>query len=434
MFLAVPVMLSHVGQVTVMTADNVMVGHVGKESLAAASFANSVFVIFLVIGIGLSYAITPLTAQADGEDDENKLRVLLKHSIFMGVVFGVLLSLIIFLNVDILYLFKQPENVVKLAIPYLSIIAFSLFPFLIFQSMRQFVEGLGYTRQSMYITIAANLINIILNYVLIFGEFGFPEMGLNGAGLATLISRILMMLFMYAFVRFNHRFSNYWRHALQVRLRWHIFKKMLNLGIPMAFQLIFEVGAFSVTAIMIGWMGTTALAAHQIAINMASITYMAALGIASAATIRVGNQLGMKNYKMLREAVFTCFIMVTAFMALMAVLLVVGRHFWPSLYIDDDEVHMVAASLLIVAALFQLSDGIQVVGLGALRGMSDVIRPALITFVAYWGIGIPLGYWLGFYGGLGPVGVWIGLLVGLTSAAVLLFYRFNQQTLNLIKQ
>jgi len=434
MFLALPVMLSHIGQVTVMTADNVMVGHIGKESLAAASFANSVFVIFLVIGIGLSYAITPLTAQADGEDDDNKLSVLLKHSIFLGIVFGVLLSLTIFLNVNILYFLKQPENVVQLALPYLSIIALSLFPFLIFQSLRQFVEGLGYTRQSMYITIAANLINIFLNYVLIFGKFGFPHMGLNGAGLATLISRIFMMLFMYAFVRFNQRFSRYWIDSSKILLSWSIVKKMLNLGVPMAFQLIFEVGAFSVTAIMIGWMGSTALAAHQIAINMASITYMAALGIASAATIRVGNQLGMKNYKMLREAVFTCFIMVTAFMILMAALLVTGRHFWPSLYIDNSEVQMVAASLLVVAALFQLSDGIQVVGLGALRGMSDVKRPTLITFVAYWGIGIPLGYWLGFHGGMGPVGVWIGLLVGLTIAAVLLFYRFNQQTLNMIKQ
>lgn len=433
MFLALPVMLSHIGQVTVMTADNVMVGHVGKESLAAASFANSVFVIFLVIGIGLSYAITPLTAQADGEEDDNKLMILLKHSILLGVVFGVLLSLIIFFSVDILYFFKQPENVVKLSIPYLSIIALSLFPFLIFQSLRQFVEGLGYTRQSMYITIAANLINILLNYVLIFGKFGSPAMGLNGAGIATLISRIFMLLFIYAFVRLNHRFSRYWKGSSMVRLRWGIFKKMLNLGVPMAFQLIFEVGAFSVTAIMIGWMGSTALAAHQIAINMASITYMAALGIASAATIRVGNQLGMKNYKMLREAVFTCFIMVTAFMALMATLLVFGRHFWPSLYIDNTEVQTVAASLLVVAALFQLSDGIQVVGLGALRGMSDVKRPTLITFVAYWGIGIPLGYWLGFHGGMGPVGIWIGLLLGLTSAAVLLFYRFNQQTKALIQ-
>ena len=202
----------------------------------------------------------------------------------------------------------------------------------------------------------------------------------------------------------------------------------------MAFQLIFEVSAFSLTAIMMGWMGTTQLAAHQIAINMASITYMAALGIASAATIRVGNQLGTKNYRMLREAAFTCFIMVTAFMALMAVFLVLGRHFLPALYVHNEDVQLVAASLLVVAALFQLSDGIQVVGLGALRGMSDVKRPTIITFVAYWGIGLPLGYWLGFHGNMGPVGVWMGLLVGLTISAVLLFYRFNRQTKKLLNK
>ncbi len=431
--LALPVMLSHIGQVTVQTADNMMVGRVGKESLAAASFANSIFVLFLVFGIGLSYSITPLAAQANGESDDDKLKKLLKHAIFTGGVSGLILSVLIYFNTGHLSLFDQPVHVVELATPYLGVIAVSLLPFMLFQFMRQFIEGLGYTRQAMYITIAANLLNIALNYMLIFGKLGFPPMGLTGAGLATLISRTLMAILMFGFVRFNHRFKRYWKDTSAVRLQWEVLKKMLRLGVPMAFQLIFEVSAFSVTAIMIGWMGTTELAAHQIAINMASITYMAALGIASAATIRVGNQFGMKKYRMLREAAFTCFIMVMAFMAVMAVLLVVGRNFLPSLYVHNEDVQMVAASLLVVAALFQLSDGIQVVGLGALRGMSDVKRPTLITFIAYWGIGIPFGYWLGFNRDMGPVGIWTGLLVGLTIAAVLLFYRFNRQTGKLLK-
>ncbi len=432
--LALPVMLSHIGQVTVQTADNMMVGRVGKESLAAASFANSLFVLFLVFGIGLSYSITPLTAQASGENDNDKLKKLLKHAIFLGGISGLALSLFIYFNTGYLSLFDQPGHVVELATPYMTVIAISLLPFMLFQFMRQFIEGLGYTRQSMYITLLANVVNIGLNYILIFGKLGFPAMGLTGAGLATLISRILMALLMFGFVRFSHRFTDFWKRASAVRLQWAVFLKMLRLGIPMALQLIFEVSAFSVTAIMIGWMGTTELAAHQIAINMASITYMAALGIASAATIRVGNQLGMKKYRMLREAAFTCFIMVTGFMAVMAVLLVLGRHFLPSLYVRNEDVQAVAASLLVVAALFQLSDGIQVVGLGALRGMSDVKRPTLITFIAYWGIGIPMGYWLGFHQKMGPVGIWTGLLIGLTIAAVLLFVRFNRQTAKLLKR
>ncbi len=430
--LAYPVMLSHLGQVTVMVADSMMVGRLGKEPLAGSSFANSIFMVFLVMGIGLSYAITPQTAQADGEKNIPKLTEILKHGVLINTLFGLLLAAIIIFGNDLLWHFNQPEIVVQLALPYLEIIAYSLIPFMVFQAFRQFAEGLGLTKQPMYITITANVLNIVLNYVLIFGEFGFEPMGLYGAGIATLISRIVMALMMISFVYFNHRFVQYWRSFSTSNFSLKLMKANLSLGIPMAFQLTFEVSTFSVAAIMIGWMGTIQLAAHQIAINLASITYMMSLGIAAAATIRVGNQLGKKDYKTMREAALTCFIMAIVFMLLATMMFIFGRYYLPTWYINDLEVINMAAALLVVAGLFQLADGIQVIGLGALRGMSDVMIPTLITLVAYWIIGLPLGYLFGFTLQLGALGVWYGLLAGLAIAAVLLFLRFNHLSKKLI--
>jgi MATE family multidrug resistance protein len=418
-------MLSHLGQVTVQVADAMMVGRIGKEPLAGVSFANSIFVIFLVMGIGMSFAITPQTAQADGERDISKLTAILKHGILVNMLFGLVLAAVLFFGHGVLWHFNQPEIVVELAIPYLKIISISLVPFMIFQAFRQFAEGLGFTKQSMYITIIANLLNIALNYIFIFGKLGVEPMGLYGAGLATFISRILMAILMGAFVYFNHRFKAYREEFTFGNFSLSLVRKNLELGVPMAFQLIFEVTTFSVAAIMIGWLGATPLAAHQIAINMASIAYMVALGISAAATIRVGNQLGKKDYSTMRNAALTCFIMAIALMSVAAMIFVLGRDFLPTLYIEDPEVIRLASMLLVVAALFQLSDGVQVIGLGALRGMSDVKIPTIITLVAYWMIGLPLGYVLGFTFDQGAIGVWYGLLAGLSIAAILLFIRFN---------
>ncbi len=430
--LAYPVMLSHLGQVTVHVADSMMVGRIGKEPLAGASFANSVFIVFLVMGIGMSYAITPQTAQADGEKNIPKLTEILKNGLLVNTIFGILLTSIILLSQDLFWHFNQPEIVVKLALPYLQVIAISLIPFMIYQAFRQFAEGLGHTKQAMYITVTANILNIILNYIFIFGKLGFEPMGLYGAGLATMISRVFMAILMASFVYFNHRFAAYWEVFTIGNFSWILVKQNLKLGLPMAFQLIFEVTTFSIAAIMIGWMGATPLAAHQIAINLASITYMIALGIASAATIRVGNQLGRKDHKTMRDAALTCYIMAIAFMSLAAVVFIFGRGFLPTLYIEDVQVIRQATVLLIVAGLFQLSDGIQVIGLGALRGMSDVKIPTLITLVAYWIVGLPLGYTLGFTFDQGATGVWIGLLAGLSIAALLLYLRFNLLSKKLI--
>ncbi|MBT0812341.1 MATE family efflux transporter [Litoribacter ruber] len=432
--LAYPVMLSQLGQVLVGVADSMMVGRLGAEPLAAASLANSIFFVVLMFGIGVSMAITPLVAAADGKGSRKRIAKLFKHGFVINMFSALGLFLIIVMAAPSLGYMNQPEEVVRLAIPYLGIITLSLIPFMFFQTFKQFAEGLSQTKQAMFITIFCNLINVFLNWVLIYGKLGFPEMGLNGAGWATLISRVLMGLIMWYYVWHSKRYTEYKIGFGFKKLSFPMISKMLKIGVPTGFQFIFEVGAFSAAAIMMGWIGVNALAAHQIAINLASISYMMASGLSAAAMVRVGNQLGRNDIKTLREAGFTIFGMVALFMLCFAFIFIVFRNFLPTLYIDELPVIEMTASLLIIAGFFQLSDGIQVVGLGALRGMSDVKVPTLVTLVAYWVMGLPLGYLFAFVFNMQEKGIWYGLLIGLTSTGVMLLWRFHKLSDKLLKE
>ncbi|MEX2594356.1 MAG: MATE family efflux transporter [Anditalea sp.] len=431
--LAYPVMLSQLGQVMVGVADSMMVGRLGAEPLAAASLANSIFFVVLMFGIGISMAITPLVAAADGEGKHKRIARLLKHGFVINAFTGCVLFLLVLLAAPSLFHLNQPVEVVKLAIPYLGIITLSLIPFMFFQTFKQFTEGLSQTKQAMSITIFCNLINIFLNWVLIYGELGFPAMGLNGAGWATLISRILMAVMIFYYVWISKRYASYKIGFGFKKLSFPLITRMLHIGVPTGFQFIFEVGAFSAAAIMMGWIGVNALAAHQIAVNLASISYMMASGLSAAAMVRVGNQLGRNDIKSLREIGFTAFGMVAIFMLAFAIMLIAFRNYLPLFYIEDLPVIKMTASLLVIAGFFQLSDGLQVVGLGALRGMADVKTPTIITLIAYWVVGLPLGYFFAFYLGFKEQGIWYGLLIGLTCTGVLLIYRFNQLSKNLLK-
>lgn len=432
--LAFPVMLSQLGQVLVGVADSMMVGRLGAEPLAAASLANSIFFVVLMFGIGVSMSITPLVAMADGKNNPKRISRLFNHGFVINMASGTMLFLLIVLFSPLLHHLNQPQEVVVLAIPYLAIITFSLLPFMLFQTFKQFAEGLSQTKQAMYITLLCNAINVFLNWVMIYGNLGFPALGLNGAGWATLISRVLMGGFMLYYMLKSKRYLPY-NISFRIRkLSFPMLTKMLKIGVPTGFQFIFEVGAFSTAAIMMGWIGVTALAAHQIAINLASISYMMASGLSTAAMIRVGNQLGRNDIRTLREAGFTTFLMVAIFMSATAFIFILFREFLPSLYIDDLEVIKMSATLLVIAGLFQLSDGIQVVGLGALRGMADVRVPTIVTLVAYWIIGLPLGYVFGFLLDMKEVGIWYGLLIGLTITGVLLLFRFHSLSAKLLKQ
>ncbi len=424
--LAYPVMLSQLGQVGVGVADSMMVGRLGALELAASSLANSIFFVVLMFGIGISMGLTPLVSKAYGKGKSNQISRLFSNSLFINFLTSLVLFGLILLFSQNLSILNQTEEVEVLALPFLLIITASLIPLMVFQTFKQFVEGLSQTKQAMFITIAANLVNVFLNWLLIWGHWGFPELGFLGAAWATLISRVLMMVLMGGYVLTSKRYNDFKIQIFRFKPNWTLCKRILKIGIPTGFQFIFEVSAFSAAAIMMGWISVNALAGHQIALNLASISYMMATGVATAGMIRVSHYIGKEDYVGMKEVGRVVFGMVSAFMFVCALLFFAFRFYLPTLYIDDPEVISLAASLLILAGFFQISDGIQVVGLGVLRGMEDVKVPTLVTFFAYWALGLPLGYLLAFKFAFGESGIWIGLLIGLTITAALLFYRFEQ--------
>ncbi len=425
-------MLGQLGHVSVGLADSIMIGKLGTEPLAAGAFANSIFNVPMVFGLGMAIGLTTPIANADGENRPDKAGNYLKH----GLVINLITAFLIFLIICGVSLFShhlgQEKEVVSLSQPYLFIITSSIFPLMLFLTFKQFAEGLSDTRFAMLASVGANLFNILLNYLLIYGHWGLPALGLAGAGYATLIARILMALAMLVYVFRARKFHSQLSRWMQLSWKRSYFKKLLNLGIPTGLQYIFEISAFAIAAIIAGAIGAEALAAHQIAISLAALSYMAASGLGSAATVRVGNQLGRRDFVNLRKAGHSCFILALVFMLFCGLVFLVGRFYFPTLYIDEPMVQQLAAQLLLVAVLFQLSDGLQVTALGALRGMSDVKIPVAMTFFAYWLVGIGGAYYLGVILNLGAVGVWYGLALGLTVAAILLFLRFEWKSKKLM--
>lgn len=439
--LAYPVILGMLGHTFVAFADNIMVGQLGTAELAAVSLGNSLVMMFMYVGIGFSTAITPLVAEADGANDKPEAKRVLKHGIVLCTILGIGLFLMILACKPLLYWAKQPEEVVELAIPYLNLVAFSIIPMLIFQAFRQFSEGMSQTKFPMYATILANVLNIIINYLLIFGSFGFPKMGIIGAAVGTLVSRFVMLFFLFAVLRLKKEYRKFVSNFNFKRLESKMFKKQINLGLPSSMQVFFEVAIFTAAIWLSGVLGKNPQAANQIALNLSSMTYMVGIGLSVAAMVRVGNQKGLQNFKELRRIAKSVFFLTLVIELLFASLFLLFRDWLPTLYLDENdvinqkdnlEVIGLAAKLLFVAAFFQISDGIQVVVLGALRGIQDVKVPTALTFVAYWLIGFPISYYLGLHTELKSTGIWIGLLSGLTASAVLLYIRFDILTKKLI--
>ncbi|MEP6260300.1 MAG: MATE family efflux transporter [Gillisia sp.] len=431
--IAFPVMLGQLGHVMVGFVDNLMVGQLGAAPLAAISLGNSLVFIALSLGIGFSFAITPLIAEADGSGDLDKGRSYFHHGVILCAATGIILFLMLLLAKPILYHLDQPPEVVALAIPYLEIVALSMIPLMIFQAYKQFADGLSQTKYSMYATLIANVVNIVFNYLLIYGIWIFPRLELEGAAWGTLISRFFMVWFIWEILRRKDKFKAYFVWSKKELLNTAIFKRLLALGFPTALQMFFEVAIFTGTIILAGTLGTNAQAANQIALNLASMTFMIAVGLGVTATIRVGNQKGLKNYSNLRRIAYSTFLLVFVIEAIFAIGFILMKNWLPTIYIDDVEVIVLAAQLLIIAALFQLSDGLQVVILGALRGLQDVKIPTLICFIAYWIIGFPISIYFGREDQMGSMGIWLGLLAGLTASAVLLHYRFNYLSKKLIR-
>ncbi|SNS57236.1 multidrug resistance protein, MATE family [Ekhidna lutea] len=416
--LSLPVIIGQLGHIMVGVADSIMVGRLGVIPLAAATFAGTIYHILMLFGIGVSYAITPKVAAADVKNSSKLLRYL-QDGFFMNLGLGLILFALGYFASHFLHYFGQEVPVAQAAGPYLVIMCGSLIPLMIFQTFRQYAEGLSDTFSPMIVSVFANLLNVFFNYMLIYGKLGAPALGLNGAGIATLMARVLMFALMIWWIRKKCV-------GFEWKFKWNGIKELLRIGVPSGMQYVFEVGAFATAAIMVGWISAEALAAHNIALNLAAISYMAATGLAAASTIRIGNQMGLKDRRNLRIAGFSSFGLVTIFMGTCAMIFIVFRNQLPALYIENEAVQQMASVLLIIAAAFQISDGVQAVGLGVLRGLQDVKIPTIITFVSYWLIAIPTGYVFAFILDWGVNGVWYALSLGLTIAGVFNMWRFNR--------
>ena len=439
--LAAPVILGMLGHTFVGLVDNIMVGQLGSAELAAVSLGNSFFFVAMSLGIGFSTAITPLVAEADSEQNFSTGKSAFKHGLVLCSIMAIVLFVLILLAKPLMCMMDQPDEVVVLALPYLDIIAISLIPLVIFQALKQFSDGMSLTRYPMYATVIANIINIFFNYVLIFGVWGFPKLGVVGAGIGTLISRALMLALMWYFLKKLNRTKAYLKALKVFVLDKAMINKVTGLGLPSALQMFFEVGIFTAAIWLSGTLGKNAQAANQIALNLSSMTFMIAVGLSVTATVRVGNQKGLKRPIELRRIAKSIFLMGLMFASCFATIFLTLNQFLPTLYLDLNDAQNIAdnnmvidlaSNLIIVAALFQISDSTQVVFLGALRGLQDVKIPTLITFIAYWVIGFPICYVLGDPSKYGSVGIWIGLLAGLTASSIFLYLRFDKLSKTLI--
>jgi multidrug resistance protein, MATE family len=423
--LAYPVIIGQLGIVMMGLVDNLMVGKLGAASLAAASLGHGITFLIFIIGFGVAMAVTPLVAISVGAKKFEECGVYFRQSLLVNTGMAIIITIITIVIADFIPMMNQEAEVASNATSYTKILALSALPILVFLSYKHFIEGLSVMRPAMIITLVANVVNAFANWVFIFGNLGFPAYGLDGAAWATFSSRIFMAVVIMIFVMRNKNFKQYDVSFNYKSINIPVIKRILSLGLPSGFQYFFEVGAFSFAVVMVGWLGAEQLAAHQIAINLASISFMAALGISMAGSIRVGNAVGKKDISETRKAGFVAILLGAVLMSISGIIFISLNKFLPTLYVTEEVVISFASSLLIIAALFQLSDGVQAVGIGILRGLTDVKIPTAITFTAYWIVGLPVGYLLGFTLGYDVIGVWIGLLLGLTTSAILLTLRFN---------
>lgn len=434
--LSVPIVIAQLGVVLMGVTDNLFVGRLlGAVPLGAAGLANSLSFLVSCIGVGGLSVVAALVSKSSSQHDAAQVNRLFRAGLQVAWIFSLVFGGISVVLAYNFHLFGQSPEVTKLATDFMLILSGSLVPLMIFVAARQLADGLRFPRVAMAITVGALAINALFNYVLITGFGPFPAMGLMGSAMATLLSRTFMAVGMLVYIYRSGRFKPYLDQAFRALPTAAEVKTILRLGVPGGLTFFFEVATFTLAAIITGWLGDDQLAAHQIAINMASVTYMMATGISSAAAIRVGAAVGQASQPGVFRAGVAAFALSVGFMCVAALLFFAASDWLVSLYIrDNPSVAAMAASLVVMAGVFQLSDGVQVVGVGALRGLSDVNVPTLITLFSYWGVALPMSYLLAFTFDMDVVGVWIGLLAGLTMAAILLTIRFFRRVRRIPQQ
>lgn len=432
---ALPVMLTQLGASLVGFFDSIMVGHYATVDLAAVSFANALFFMAMAFAMGALMAITPLVGVCMGEMNvqqenqsaiRNKIAILFQNGMLFTVLLSALMLLLLGACIPFLDHFGQDPAVIEVARPYYILIVISLVPFLFFSFFKQFLEGLGNTMVAMVITLVMNGLNILLNWVFIYGNWGFEPMGATGAGLGSLISRIGMPLCFWAVMAFHKEWKQY-LHMTWERFSWQRIHELARIGFPIGAQTFLETFTFAASFVIIGWISKEALAAHQVANQIADMTFMIALGIGAATTIRVSHQLGAGNLKAVRMASNASIHLVLVMNTIGAALIISLRNYIPMLFTEDTEVIAIASQLIVLAGLFQYADGLQAVGAAMLRGITDVKVPMMIAFVSYILIGLSVGLVCAFPLGMGASGIWIGFIFALAIAAICFHIRFNRK-------
>ena len=426
--LAFPVMLTQLGAALVGLFDSIMVGHYGTADLAAVSFSNALFFTVMVFAMGALMAVTPLVGYAVGAGESKEhISGLLANGMIFTLLVTILALVLLVPCIPLLHRFGQEEDVVLAARPYFTLIVLSIVPFLFFCLCKQFLEGLGNTTVAMVITVVCNLLNILLNYVFIFGHWGIRPMGAEGAGLATLIARTLTAVCFVVVILMRRDWRQYLTLIQRRMFRWQEIRQFIRIGVPIGFQSFVEAFLFTASFVIIGWISKESLAAHHIANQMADMTFMLAMGIGSATTIRVSHQLGKGDLPAVRMAsrasVHLCLMMNT----IGALVMITLRNYLPYVFTSDPEVISIAGTLILIAGLLQYADGLQCIGGAMLRGIQDVRVPMRIAYIAYLVVALPLGIVLTFPLGLGAKGMWIAFVIGLAIPAVCFHIRFQRQ-------
>lgn len=426
--LGLPIVVGQLGMIVLSFADTLMVGHYSTEALAAASFVNNLFNLCIIFSTGFSYGLTPVVSALYGSGHKDEAGQALRNALLANGVTALLLTLV--MTVVYFYVGKmgQPTELLPLIRPYFLVLLASLLPVLLFNAFKQFADGITDTKTAMWILLGGNALNIVGNYLLIYGKFGFPEMGLLGAGISTLFSRIVMLAVFACIVFGCSRFKVYCDGFFRMGWSRQLFRRLNALGWPVAFQMGMEAASFSLTAIMVGWLGTVALASHQIMITISQFTFMVYYGIGAALAVRVSSFHGQGDEAGVRRSATACFHLIMAFAVIQLSILFALRGEIGGWFTDNEQVASAVVTLFLPFLIYQFGDGLQITYANALRGICDVKPMMLIAFIAYFIISLPACYLFAFVLGWGLPGVWMSFFFGLTSAGVMLWARFRRQT------
>ncbi len=425
--LAIPVVLTQLGHIAMGIVDTIMVGRLGAEPLSAVALGNALSFTILIVCIGTLTALDPLVAQSHGAGRLTDCGRAMHHAAFLALVLAVPTTAILAAAGPILRLLGQTPSLVAATTDFVHAIAFGVVPLLLFTVLRQFMQGISRARPALVVMIAANLLNVFGNWVLVYGNLGAPAMGATGSAWSTTICRIAMFLMLAGYVFSRPHLRPYLSHLPPWPADRRLLGRLVRLGLPAGSQFGLEVGVFACVSVLMGWFGALELAGHQIALNLCSTTFMVPLGFSATAAVRVGQALGRNDVLAARRAAFAAYVLGVGFMGLAALGFFAVPEFFVGIYTDDADLQRMGVSLLLIGAAFQLSDGIQVIAIGALRGAADTRFPMLVAGAAYWLIALPLGYLLAFPLGWGPRGLWCGLTIGLTLVGVTLALRFHRR-------